>query len=606
MNSNESEENNGNDSDESYSEQLDMIVEEVSDNYDTSDENDHDIDEDVIDEAADERAEENNDKKPDNEADSKDNGLANDDGIDDKIYDDNDDDDESTDDDDESYNRKRSPMSVPENSKVKYESAYAHFQEWQKKKKTNSFSEKVLLVYFYEMSKVRKSSTLWNTYSMLKCTLSSFHKVDIGKYKKLLGFLRKKEVGFNKRKSKEFTATEIAEFLNSAPDAEYLLEKVILVFGICGASRRAEICGLTTEDVKDTGTQLIVTIQHVIKNVPDRKFTIDDNFYKLVKKYIFLRPERGPYRKMTNRFFLNYQRSRCTRQAIGINKIGNTAKKIARYLKLPDADAYTGHCFRRTTEKLLRDSGVDMRYMCRYGQWKTDDVSDDDARKIFRCITCKIKLKAPVDCDPPEVPEPKIFKPIPKQLNVNQRVTASTSKISSPEVITKPPADSSEIIPKLPEIDPPQVISVSPAIDCPEITSEPPVRNSQETTNKTTPVIKRQVIISKTKINKVDYHSFKYSVVEIDNRRLEIVERGWVPLEGTSTVTSFGGFNDYQSAADWAEILDRRKSLDNRNWKFLQAHLSNTRVQNVNVDQIKEEVLIKQEVAEDEDPLLCS
>ncbi|CAD6204315.1 GSCOCG00009914001-RA-CDS, partial [Cotesia congregata] len=216
-----------------------------------------------------------------------------------------------------------------------------------------------MLVYFFELSKIKKSTTLWNTYSMLKCTLGSFHKVNIGEYKRLIRFLKKKEVGFRKKKSKEFTAAEITEFLNTSSDKEFLVEKV-------------QICGLTIDNVIDTGSKFVVTIQHVVKKIPVRRFSIEDDFYTLVKKYVSLRPvPKSPGQKMSNRFFLNYQKSKCTRQAIGINKIGGTPKRIAQFLKLSDANEYTGHCFRRTTEKLLKDVNVDMRSLSRYGEWKS-------------------------------------------------------------------------------------------------------------------------------------------------------------------------------------------------------------------------------------------
>ncbi|XP_074111395.1 uncharacterized protein LOC141535381 isoform X2 [Cotesia typhae] len=339
--------------------------------------------------------------------------------------------------------KRKLSKSVPKNSKTKYESAYSQFLEWQKEKKFKTFSEKVMLVYFFELSKIKKSTTLWNTYSMLKCTLGSFHKVNIGEYKRLIQFLKKKEVGFRKKKSKEFTAVKITEFLNTASDTEFLVEKAVLIIGVCGATRRAEICGLTIDNVIDTGSKFIVTIQHVVKKIPVRRFSIEDDFYTLVKKYVSLRPvPKSPGQKMSNRFFLNYQKSKCTRQAIGINKIGGTPKRIAQFLNLSDANEYTGHCFRRTTEKLLKDVNVDMRSLSRYGEWKSCHVSLDDMNKIFSWITSGIKLKLlPVSPKPVK----KLSKPKPKAVDQPMADQLNTEKSIVDELINK----STSIVDKL-------------------------------------------------------------------------------------------------------------------------------------------------------------
>lgn len=87
-----------------------------------------------------------------------------------------------------------------------------------------------------------------------------------------------------------------------------------------------------------------------------RSFTVTDEFYKIVKKYVDLRPALVP----SDRFFLAYKSGKCSLQPVGKNKLGSMAKEIATYLDLPDANQYTGHCFRRTSASVLIDSGANM------------------------------------------------------------------------------------------------------------------------------------------------------------------------------------------------------------------------------------------------------
>lgn len=58
-------------------------------------------------------------------------------------------------------------------------------------------------------------------------------------------------------------------------------------------------------------------------------------------------------------------------QPIGINSIAATPKKIAKYLKLPDADEYTGHCFLRTVTILTAQAKIGKLGFCNIAGWKS-------------------------------------------------------------------------------------------------------------------------------------------------------------------------------------------------------------------------------------------
>ncbi|KAJ8683435.1 hypothetical protein QAD02_019227 [Eretmocerus hayati] len=103
-----------------------------------------------------------------------------------------------------------------------------------------------------------------------------------------------------------------------------------------------------------------------------RVFTINNPHREFVLKYAKLRPNNAP----TNRFFLNYQNGKCTRQPVEINKIGNIAKEIAVWLRSPNPEGYTGHCFRHTSASMLIDSGISMPELKRHGSWKADSSAE--------------------------------------------------------------------------------------------------------------------------------------------------------------------------------------------------------------------------------------
>lgn len=107
------------------------------------------------------------------------------------------------------------------------------------------------------------------------------------------------------------------------------------------------------------------------KNDYPGQFIIGNLFYHTVKKYISLRPTDN----FSDRFFIQYQNGRCTRQPIGKNKIGEMPESIACYLKLDNSKRYTGHCFRRTAATLLSESGANMQQIKQLGRWRSDIIA---------------------------------------------------------------------------------------------------------------------------------------------------------------------------------------------------------------------------------------
>ncbi|KAJ8915486.1 hypothetical protein NQ315_003249 [Exocentrus adspersus] len=79
-------------------------------------------------------------------------------------------------------------------------------------------------------SKTLSSSTLWAHYSMLKTMLNVKRNIDVSKFYKLSAFLKRKSEGYKPKKAKVLTLDQIDKFLLEAPDKDFLMIKVALIF----------------------------------------------------------------------------------------------------------------------------------------------------------------------------------------------------------------------------------------------------------------------------------------------------------------------------------------------------------------------------------------
>ncbi|XP_066256717.1 uncharacterized protein [Euwallacea similis] len=241
--------------------------------------------------------------------------------------------------------------SLPEKSRKKYEQVYKYFMDWCASKGFDTYTEDVVFKYFEDLAVTYSSSSMSVYYSMLRSTLIINNNINIESYNKVRTFLKIKSKGYKGKKSKLFTHEEIDKFIFEAPDEIYLATKVAMIFGIMGACRTNELHAITTDDVRDFGTAMMVSIPSQSSKVIPRQFTITGAYYQYCANYMKMRPDNS----VSKSFFLNYQKGKCTVQNIGIHKIGAMGKEIARFLNLADPHMYTGYSFRRsTTFKAIR------------------------------------------------------------------------------------------------------------------------------------------------------------------------------------------------------------------------------------------------------------
>lgn len=119
-----------------------------------------------------------------------------------------------------------------------------------------------------------------------------------------------------------------------------------MILGLYGVSKADELTKLEVKDVIQQGSAFVIKIpDSKINDI--RSLCVENAYAPYVQKYKELRPENISH----SRFFINYQKGKCTAQPIGKNKLLSTPKVIAKFLNLEDPENYTLHSFRKKPVK---------------------------------------------------------------------------------------------------------------------------------------------------------------------------------------------------------------------------------------------------------------
>ncbi|CAG5089225.1 Protein of unknown function [Cotesia congregata] len=152
----------------------------------------------------------------------------------------------------------------------RYLQVYDNYQRWRHENRNalSTSEENNLVVYFKCLSTRISPPTMWSIWSILKKTLKTKDDIDISEFHNVKSMVKNNAKGYKPKKSLVLTWDEVMRFINEAPDSMYLASKVILVFGICGATRCEELKELKVKDVEDLGGKYLVSINESKNDVP--------------------------------------------------------------------------------------------------------------------------------------------------------------------------------------------------------------------------------------------------------------------------------------------------------------------------------------------------
>lgn len=269
--------------------------------------------------------------------------------------------------------------------------------------------------FLHEYSQGRKMSTMWTARSHLIRYIHDHYKQDysdVGTFKNLLALKSKEE---KPKQSEIFQKDELFHFIKEAPsEGEMLRHKIVALVAYYGACRIADIVYLDFANVKIDAMQVSVTIQRSKSAAAAASTTFiipNTDSLDVVVLFNLYASQQNP---KTGRFWRHYHWNRWTPAVVGHNPLAKTPKEIATWLGKENAEAYTGHCFRRSSATAYADATGDKIGLKRMGGWRSDSVVE---RYIAESKHEKKKQAMALGPDgdaPQPAPQPSAPQPLPQ------------------------------------------------------------------------------------------------------------------------------------------------------------------------------------------------
>jgi len=147
---------------------------------------------------------------------------------------------------------------------------------------------------------------------------------------------------------------------------------IFLIYGAtCEALTKVEV-----KNVIEQGSEFVIKIGD---GSGTRSFTVKNGYAEYVRKYKQLRPANVAH----DRFFVNFQKGKCTVQPIGRNKFLRAPKAIAKFLKLEDSENYMCSSFRKDNRKIESIScTVDTATVANESTPSTTNTTDEEIKTV--------------------------------------------------------------------------------------------------------------------------------------------------------------------------------------------------------------------------------
>jgi len=286
----------------------------------------------------------------------------------------------------------------PVKSEKAYESLWQDFISF-----ANTYDPKLLeevhfIRYFHHLKQLDlKSSTLWTKYSMLNNTFQRMTGEKLQKFPRLTLLLKSYQRGYTRKVAQTFTLQEFQTFIRKdLPSNFWIIRKAFAAIAWCGGLRCEEMHKLTPGCLTWTDNGCCVTFQHA-KQLAEAKensvlipFNKNDPSLCLATKIQTYLDALGELAQDQNgKLFRCCPGQNFTRSPMGINFLRSIGKDVAQEIGLPNANLYTGHCWRRSCATQLAGQGATTVDLKRQFGWKQETTA---MRYIDRTLQHQVKM----------------------------------------------------------------------------------------------------------------------------------------------------------------------------------------------------------------------
>lgn len=231
--------------------------------------------------------------------------------------------------------------------------------------------------------------TLWTRYSMLKTMLRirEGSLIDDGSTAACEAWLKSLSRTHCPKQSLQLTKEQVSDFLIKERDSAPIDLRVLLVFGLNLGLRTGDVKKLQWKNVTPCETGLRITVDWPTKTDQGGR----GNWYFIAReenphvcgvtlftKYKSIVQEADPER-LNGDLWLKVIKRKDGKWTVvsvrGRNWVSSAPSVVAKSLGLPNADQYTGHCFRRTSAQWQADAGATVLELQNQFGWKNPSMA---------------------------------------------------------------------------------------------------------------------------------------------------------------------------------------------------------------------------------------
>lgn len=152
------------------------------------------------------------------------------------------------------------------------------------------------------------------------------------------------------------------------------------MIGFCGGLRCADMVGLNMEDCTFDETSGMWIDYNVSKQRGEairNKFNVPLEFCGFLETYDheLFRCNAKEGRLFKTFRIRNDGTTYYTKQPMGIHFLSKINFKVAKFLKLPNPERYTGHCFRRSSANALAEAGCSTTALKKHFNWQNEGTA---------------------------------------------------------------------------------------------------------------------------------------------------------------------------------------------------------------------------------------